>query len=260
MTRGPLPGREPSQARRKLRNGKPFRRRGRSRPGRGRAEGQGRAIPCSSPAPGSLCSTRPCAPTRPPPARCAPAWRFRAPPPPPRSCALNADEARAARPALRRRRPARARRDPARYGAIAPPAAEPRPRPDRDAAARLDLAVDPNGLAASLKACAGEGDPVSAAAKAAALAFSAFPDASAAEAEIFALWVFDIVLAIRLRWPRPVPLIATKILDPTLRLPGAARRPRPGDPAWPNAAAARSRSPPPPPSTSPPISPAARTP
>ena len=86
MTRGPLPGREPSQARRKLRNGKPLRRRGPSRPGRGRAEGQGRAIPCSPPAPGSLCSTRPCAPIRPPSARCAAAWRFRAPPPQPRSC------------------------------------------------------------------------------------------------------------------------------------------------------------------------------
>ena len=37
--------------RRKPRNGKPFRRRRRSRPGRGRAEGQGRAIPCLPPAP-----------------------------------------------------------------------------------------------------------------------------------------------------------------------------------------------------------------
>ena len=107
-----------------------------------------------------------------------------------------------------------------------------------DAAARLDLVLpDPNGLALTLKACAGEGDPVSAAAKAAAFAFSVFPDAPAAAAEILALWVFDIAIAIRLRWPRPVPLIATKILDPTLRAPGAGRRPRPGDPAWPNAAA-----------------------
>jgi Protein of unknown function (DUF1403) len=106
-----------------------------------------------------------------------------------------------------------------------------------DAAARLDLAVDPNGLAASLKACAGEGDPVSAAAKAAALAFRALPDAPPAEAEILALWAFDMVMALRLRWPRPVPLIATKLLDPALRLPGAARRPRPSEPAWPNAAA-----------------------
>jgi hypothetical protein len=107
----------------------------------------------------------------------------------------------------------------------------------RDAAARLDLAVDPNGLALSLKGCAGEGDPVSAAAKAAALAFAAVPDAPAPPSEIFALWVFDMVVAIRLRWPRPVPLIASKILDPTLRPPDASRRPRPGDPAWPNAAA-----------------------
>ena len=106
-----------------------------------------------------------------------------------------------------------------------------------EAAARLDLAVDPNGLAASLKACLGEGDPVSAAAKAAGLAFCALPDAPPAEAEILALWAFDMVIALRLRWPRPVPLIATKLLDPALRLPGAARRPRPGDPAWPNAGA-----------------------
>jgi hypothetical protein len=104
-------------------------------------------------------------------------------------------------------------------------------------AARLDLAVDPNRLAAGLKACVGKGDPVSAAAKAAGLAFCALPDAPPAEAEILALWVFDMIIAIRLRWSRPVPLIAAKILDPTLRVPGASRRPKPGDPAWPNAAA-----------------------
>jgi hypothetical protein len=104
-----------------------------------------------------------------------------------------------------------------------------------DAAALLDLGVDPNGLAASLKACAGEGDPVSAAAQAAALAFCALPDAPPAEAEILALWAFDMVIALRLRWPRPVPLIATKILDPGLRSNGGGRA-RPGEPAWPNAA------------------------
>jgi Protein of unknown function (DUF1403) len=106
-----------------------------------------------------------------------------------------------------------------------------------DAAARLDLAVDPNGLAAGLQACAGEGDPLSAAAKAAAVAFSACPDAPAPPSEIFSLWVFEMVIAIRLRWPRPRPLIATKILDPSVRPPGAGRRPRPADPTWPNAAA-----------------------
>jgi hypothetical protein len=105
-----------------------------------------------------------------------------------------------------------------------------------DTAARLDLAVDPNGLASSLKACAGEGDPVSAAAKAAAATFSAFPDAPTAEAEILALWAFDLVLALRLRWPRPAPLIATKLLDPSLRSDGGGR-PKPGDPAWPRTAA-----------------------
>jgi hypothetical protein len=102
---------------------------------------------------------------------------------------------------------------------------------------RLDLAVDPNGLALSLKACAGEGDPVSASAKPAALAFAAVPDAPAPPSEIMALWVFDMVIALRLRWPRPVPLIAAKILDPTLRSASAGRRPRPSDPAWRIAAA-----------------------
>ena len=107
------------------------------------------------------------------------------------------------------------------------------------AAAALDLLTpNPNALAESLRErVRGGEDPVSAAAKAAASAFSAFPDAPAAEAEILALYAFDLALAIRLRWPRPLPLIATKILDPTLRPPDAGRRPRPGDPAWPNAAA-----------------------
>jgi Protein of unknown function (DUF1403) len=123
-----------------------------------------------------------------------------------------------------------------RDGAGRPPSLD----PDRilEAASRLDLPPpDASGLASSLKACAGVGDPVSAAAKAAALAFSAVPDAPTAPSEIFALWLFDITLARRLRWPRPVPLIATKLLDPNLRLPGAGRRPRPTDPAWPTAAA-----------------------
>ena len=66
--------------------------------------------------------------------------------------------------------------------------------------------------------------------------FSALPDAPPAAAEILALWVFDMVIAIRLRWPRPVPLIAAKILDPTLRSPGEPTA-KAGRPAWPNAAA-----------------------
>jgi Protein of unknown function (DUF1403) len=106
-----------------------------------------------------------------------------------------------------------------------------------DVAAALDLAVDPNGLASSLKACVGDGDPVSAAGKSAALVFSAFPDAPAAEAEILALCTFDLVLATRLGWRRPVPLIAAKILDPALRPRDGDRRPRPGELGWASTAA-----------------------
>jgi hypothetical protein len=106
------------------------------------------------------------------------------------------------------------------------------------AAAALDLAA-PNAdvLAESLREQSRAGDPVSAAAKAAAMAFEAFPDAPAAEAEVLALWAFDSAVALRLRWPRPLPLIAGTILDPSLRSDGGGRRARPGDPAWPKAAA-----------------------
>jgi hypothetical protein len=106
-----------------------------------------------------------------------------------------------------------------------------------DAAAALDLpAPSADALAETLREQSRAGDPVSAAGKSAALVFSALPDAPAAEAEILALWAFDLTLAIRLRWPRPLPLIATKILDPGLRSDGGGR-PRPGDTAWPKAAA-----------------------
>lgn len=109
----------------------------------------------------------------------------------------------------------------------------------RDAAAALDLpASNANALVESLRECVRGGeDPVSAAAKAAVSAFSIFPDAPAAEAEILALWLFDLVLAIRLRWPRPVPLIAAKILDPALRSDRGGRRTRPNEPAWSKTAA-----------------------
>jgi hypothetical protein len=109
-----------------------------------------------------------------------------------------------------------------------------------DAAARLDCAPpDSESLAAGLRDLVqGPHDPVSAAAKAAAFTVSVFPDAPAAEAEIFALWAFDLVIATRLRWPRPLPLIATKILDPSLSSDGGGRRPRPGEPAWQKHAAA----------------------
>jgi hypothetical protein len=100
------------------------------------------------------------------------------------------------------------------------------------AAAALDLPVaNADVLTESLREQSRAGDPVSAAAKVAAAAFSLFPDAPAPEAEILALWTFDLVLAIRLRWARPVPLIPGKILDPSLRSGGGGRA-RPGEPAW----------------------------
>ncbi|HWY82555.1 MAG TPA: DUF1403 family protein, partial [Roseiarcus sp.] len=109
-----------------------------------------------------------------------------------------------------------------------------------DAAARLDLAApDPDALATGLRDLSkGPDDPATAAAKAAALALEAFPDASSPEAEVFALWVADLVLARRLHWDRPLPLIATRILDPGLRLDAQGQRARPHDPAWARTAAA----------------------
>ena len=109
----------------------------------------------------------------------------------PRSCASTPTKARCATCASPSATSSGLRRSSCRSGATLagrPPSLD----PGRivDAAARLDLACRTRTAShRSLKACAGEGDPVSAAAKAAALAFSAFPDAPAAEAEIFALWI-----------------------------------------------------------------------
>jgi Protein of unknown function (DUF1403) len=97
------------------------------------------------------------------------------------------------------------------------PAAQPRRRPaPRRGGRNRSSSAEPGRPRGSLREQSRAGDPVSAAAKAAAAAFSAFPDAPTAEAEILALWLFDLVLAIRLRWPRPLPLIGVKILDPSL--------------------------------------------
>jgi Protein of unknown function (DUF1403) len=105
------------------------------------------------------------------------------------------------------------------------------------ATAALDLpAPNADALAETLREQSRAGDPVSAAAKAAAMTFVALPGAPAADIEILALWAFDSVLALRLRWPRPLPLIAIRILDPSIRSDGRGR-PRPGDPAWAEAAA-----------------------
>jgi len=50
------------------------------------------------------------------------------------------------------------------------------------------------------------------------------------EWEILALWLADAVLAIRLKWPLPLPLVAGAILHPSLRISsdeGAPKKPEP---------------------------------
>ena len=170
---------------------------------------------------------------------------------------------RAARPPLRRRRPARARGDPVVAVARCAPAGRPASIPAGFSTRRRGSTWlwTRTASQSSLKACAGEGDPVSAAAKAAALAFSTLPDAPAADAEIFALWAFDMVIA------HPAALAAARAADRhensgsrpcacRAQLDGQGRATQLGQTPPP----ARSRSPPPPPSTSPPIFPAAPNP
>ena len=241
-----------------------FHRRRRSRPGRGQAEGQGRAIRCSPPAYGLalLDAFLRCDPPA------AGALRSRlaliSAATSTKILRLNADAA-----ALRDLRfavgdplgPAASLLALWRDLAGRPPGVD--PRRIRDAAAALDLpAPNAETLADSLRErVRGGEDPVSAAANAARFTVSVLPDAPAAEAEILALSLFDLAIAIRLRWPRPVPLIATKILDPTLRCAGGGRRLSwPGDPGLAKRTPQRrSRSPPPRPWTSPPSFPAPTT-
>ena len=78
-------------------------------------------------------------------------------------------------------------------------------------------------------------DPVTLAARAATRLHRLCPRP---EGEIFAAWTADLLLAMRLGWERPTPLLATKILDPSLRRGPASVRPRPSDLDWPQAVAA----------------------
>ena len=48
----------------------------------------------------------------------------------------------------------------------------------------------------------------------------------------------DLLLALRLGWERPAPLLMTKILEPSLRRGPASVRPRPSDLDWPQVVAA----------------------
>jgi hypothetical protein len=100
------------------------------------------------------------------------------------------------------------------------------------------LGLDPNAgledLATALDSCAKEGrNPLTATALAATLALRELPKhAPRLEAEILALWVADVVLASRLGWEQPVPLITAAIGHPSLHIMPGERRPRPEDHDW----------------------------
>ncbi len=92
----------------------------------------------------------------------------------------------------------------------------------------LDLLVDDalrSAIAAAQEfAASGRGAPFAAADTAKAVLVHR-PDA-----ELFALWLADAVLARQLGWPLPVPLLAAALLHPSLR--SAGRRPHPTNPGW----------------------------
>lgn len=79
------------------------------------------------------------------------------------------------------------------------------------------------------RAAATPGDPVTASAQAATDVYGLHPGP---EAEIIACWAADLVLAKRLRWNRPVPLLLSGLLKPVLRRGTTGRRPCPSEPHW----------------------------
>lgn len=79
---------------------------------------------------------------------------------------------------------------------------------------------------------AGQGTPIAAAAEMAARVAAAVPPAQRIDGEILALMLADVVLAQKLGWTAPVPLLATALLHPSLKSGPERRRPRPGDPNW----------------------------
>ncbi len=93
---------------------------------------------------------------------------------------------------------------------------------------------DLDSLAAALDGSAKEkSNPITAAALAASTALRGLPNhVPPLEADILALWVADVVLASRLGWEQPVPLLAAAIAHPSLRTIPGERRPRSEDHDW----------------------------
>lgn len=100
-------------------------------------------------------------------------------------------------------------------------------------------AVDAHELADALREIVtSANDPLAAAAGVSAVAMHDLAAVPAIDAEIFALWLADVALAQKLAWRSPMPLLATAIAHPALRLGQQGQRPRPGDRDWSNALAA----------------------
>jgi len=92
-------------------------------------------------------------------------------------------------------------------------------------------AAEADDLAARLQEIAtAAGDPISIAAQAASRIYAQLPDP---EGELLACWAADLVVARRLRWCKPVPLLLNALLKPALRSGPTGRRPRPNGPDWP---------------------------
>jgi hypothetical protein len=89
-----------------------------------------------------------------------------------------------------------------------------------------------SGLLQSPPAGQGGHSPVAAAAAIAAAVMAQVTPAQHPDREVLGLMLADIVLAARLGWPAPIPLLASVILDPTLKRGPERRRPRPGGPEW----------------------------
>ena len=103
----------------------------------------------------------------------------------------------------------------------------------RAAADCLDLPpdLDCEALAALAQDSSTAESPVNAVARISAQALHVLDDAPQIDAEILALWLADLALALRLRWEAPLPLLATAIMHPSLRTE-SGRRPRPSDADW----------------------------
>jgi hypothetical protein len=97
----------------------------------------------------------------------------------------------------------------------------------------LPQTIDIETLAGALKNLARENrNPLAAAALAGSATLRALADAPRLDAEILALWLADLMLAARLGWTAPVPLLATAITHASLRTKSSGKRPRPDDADW----------------------------